>query len=386
MSLAARVVLVTLTVAAASACARAGAGVATELKDPHGISRLELIGEFNIPALTSFDKLTAARFGGISGLTLDARTGELLGICDDAELPRVFVFKLPPYEPGAFRVDLYAYLPLPRHASAPAQLDSEAIAMTRGGRLFVASEGIQRQEPRLPPAIVEYSRSYAFVRQLAVPSKFIPTATGEVTSGVRNNAAFESLTFTPDERKLFTAAESPLVQDGPAATTTSGALTRILEYEASGDTFEPRREFAYPLDPLGRLPFTPGFNVTGLVELLALSDTELLTMERGFAQEANNGPRSTNRIKVFRASLDGVTDVSGLETLRGNKVVAARKQLLLDLGTVKGLSPELAELDNFEGMTFGPRLADGSRTLLLVSDDNFNPRQRTSFLLFRIVP
>jgi hypothetical protein len=31
--------------------------------------------------------------------------------------------------------------------------------------------------------------------------------------------------------------------------------------------------------------------------------------------------------------------------------------------------------DNWEGITAGPELADGRRSLLLVSDDNFNPRQ-----------
>ena len=41
-------------------------------------------------------------------------------------------------------------------------------------------------------------------------------------------------------------------------------------------------------------------------------------------------------------------------------------------------------LENFEGMGFGPPLPDGSRTLLLVSDDNFSQRQRTTFLLFRL--
>jgi hypothetical protein len=35
-------------------------------------------------------------------------------------------------------------------------------------------------------------------------------------------------------------------------------------------------------------------------------------------------------------------------------------------------------------MTFGPRLPDGRATLLLVSDDNFSPAQRTWFLLFAI--
>jgi 3-phytase len=33
-------------------------------------------------------------------------------------------------------------------------------------------------------------------------------------------------------------------------------------------------------------------------------------------------------------------------------------------------------------MTFGPRLRDGRRTLLLVSDNNFAATQFTQFLLF----
>jgi len=33
--------------------------------------------------------------------------------------------------------------------------------------------------------------------------------------------------------------------------------------------------------------------------------------------------------------------------------------------------------DNWEGMAWGPRLADGRPALVLVSDDNFNPVQRS---------
>jgi hypothetical protein len=35
-------------------------------------------------------------------------------------------------------------------------------------------------------------------------------------------------------------------------------------------------------------------------------------------------------------------------------------------------------------MTFGPRLADGRRSLVLLSDDNFNPAQLTLFLAFAV--
>ena len=56
------------------------------------------------------------------------------------------------------------------------------------------------------------------------------------------------------------------------------------------------------------------------------------------------------------------------------------KALVLDLDDVAG--DEGLTLDNIEGMTLGPRLPDGSRALLLVSDNNFTPGQVSQFLLF----
>jgi hypothetical protein len=351
---------------------------------PGTVTALELLAEYSVPPLTPFDKLTESRFGGISALAVDSRSGELLGLSDDRDYPRLFIFRPLHVDATPFRVDLHAYMPLPAHPDAPAGLDPEGIAITRDGRLFISSEGLQEVEPRVPPAIVEYTRNYSFVRQLDVPAKFIPPSSGPITRGVRNNAGFESLTLTPDERRLFTAAESPLAQDGPEATIDSGALVRVVEYVVSGDTYAPAREFAYPVDPLGPIDFVPGFAVIGLVELLALGDAEFLAMERGFAQD-QGGTRTVNRIRIFRMSIDGATDVSGFDSIRGRRVVPARKTLVLDLSTAEGMSPELAPLDNFEGMVFGPDLPDGSRSLIIVSDDNFNPAQRTWFLLFRVI-
>ena len=56
----------------------------------------------------------------------------------------------------------------------------------------------------------------------------------------------------------------------------------------------------------------------------------------------------------------------------------ARKTLLLDLDEL-GIP-----LDNVEGMTFGPRLPDGRRSVVLVSDNNFAASQFTQFLLFAL--
>ena len=43
------------------------------------------------------------------------------------------------------------------------------------------------------------------------------------------------------------------------------------------------------------------------------------------------------------------------------------------------------KLDNTEGMTFGPRLPNGNRTLVFVSDDNFRKSQITQFLAFEVI-
>jgi hypothetical protein len=59
-------------------------------------------------------------------------------------------------------------------------------------------------------------------------------------------------------------------------------------------------------------------------------------------------------------------------------IVPVQKRLLLDLDTL-GI-----ELENLEGMTLGPRLADGSQTLVVISDDNFSADQKTQVLLFKL--
>lgn len=41
-------------------------------------------------------------------------------------------------------------------------------------------------------------------------------------------------------------------------------------------------------------------------------------------------------------------------------------------------------LDNMEAMSWGPDLPNGNRSLVLVSDNNFNDSQRTLFMAFEV--
>ena len=120
------------------------------------------------------------------------------------------------------------------------------------------------------------------------------------------------------------------------------------------------------------------FAVNGLVELLPFNDEFMLSMERSFSVGA---PGTGNTIKLYSVASPGRRRTStALDSLAGllGSIRPAKKTLLLDLRTL-GIP-----LDNVEGMTIGPTLPDGRRSLVLVSDNNFAASQFTQFLLFAL--
>ena len=113
------------------------------------------------------------------------------------------------------------------------------------------------------------------------------------------------------------------------------------------------------------------FTVNGLVEILPVNRGFLLSMERSFSVG------SGNTVRIHSVALPGADDVTGVPDLDAvAPVQPASKSLVLDLDDL-GLT-----LDNLEGMTLGPRLPDGGRALVLMSDNNFTPGQVSQFLLF----
>jgi 3-phytase len=324
---------------------------------------------------------TALRFGGLSGMVSLGDGRELLAISDDSESPRVLRLRVT--DTPAWSLQQLGSIRLQPDDNAPARLDPEGIALTAEGHILISSEGISTAAVRLPPSITEYSPDGAYVRQLPVRARFVQNPVGTLTTGVRPNAGFESLTTTPDFAQLFTAAELSLLQDGDGDPFSTAPRTRMLEYVQRGGTYHPAREFVYELDPLPRPAFRSGFAVNGLVELLALSQSELLALERAFV-ESQDKSATINRIRLFRISLDGATDVSGVDALSSaGRTTPVSKVLLSDLNELRGLSPRLANLDNFEGLAWGPRDANGVRPLIVVSDDNFNASQVTAFLFLQ---
>ena len=204
-----------------------------------------------------------------------------------------------------------------------------------------------------------YSLNGSFLGSLPVPQEFLATA--DRSSGVRQNLGFESAGVSRDGRFAFIATENALYQDGPPATVSDGSPARILRYNLKTGRLD--RQWVYETDPVAQPPVpATAFSVNGLVELLPLDDDHLIAMERSFSVGA---PGTGNTIKLYEVALPGRTNV-------------ARKRLLLDLDEL-GIP-----LDNVEGLTFGPRLRHGRRSVVLVSDNNFAASQFTQFLLFTL--
>ena len=208
-----------------------------------------------------------------------------------------------------------------------------------------------------------------FIRELGTPQKYFPVSGG--SAGIRNNLAFESLSLSADAKTLYTATENALVQDGPAASLADASPSRVLQFSLKNG--KAQDEHIYKTDKVAVDPVPAGsFTTNGLVEILALGEDEFLTLERSFSTGVGNA------IKIYRTTTEDASNVRKLESIAGKKVRSMRKKLVLDLATL-GVT-----LDNIEGMTFGPRLPSGERSLILVSDNNFSATQLTQFLAFAI--
>jgi hypothetical protein len=253
----------------------------------------------------------------------------------------------------------------------PSTFDLEGM-VALGHTLFVSSEG--DATAGVDPFVAVFGPERRLMEPLALPPGFARSPDG--ASGIRNNLAFESLAITPDGRFLFTGTESALLQDGPIATPEAGTTARILRFDRRDGVFD--AQFAYPLDPVhASSPLPGGLETNGLSELLAISGEHLLSLERDFVA----GAFPAHSIKLFDVCLQGATDISSIASLADTDtpVTPAGKRLIGDLADL------VPRLDNVEGMTFGPTLPSGERTLIFVSDDNFAPqRQVTQVLAFAV--
>jgi 3-phytase len=86
-------------------------------------------------------------------------------------------------------------------------------------------------------------------------------------------------------------------------------------------------------------------------------------------------PGAGYKIRIFDATTRGASRVQHVDSLTSAAIRPMPKRLLVDLDDLS-----LPTVYNVEGMTWGPRLPTGERTLVLVSDDNFSSDEVTQVI------
>ena len=350
---------------------------------------LEFIDDFNPPRPPGAEASTGLApsaawdraLGGLSGLFYSAPEALLYAISDDRGRypPRLYTFGVELGE-RALRIVPRGIVWL--HESVPTgtliEMDGEGLG-GNGQTLFMSLEGNAEPPSQRETRVFRVARDGLVTGQLSVPPAFRPAASGQPPRGARANLGFEGLSLSPSGRFLLASAEVALFQDGAPATFDEGTLVRFARWDLqqSGDA----TEYHYRTDPVVPRLDAPSVAHTGVSEVLALDDGRLLVMERAYVAA---GERRVNTIRLFEVELPAVAGAPA--ALDGGAALPfVPKRLVLDLADVVARFDDgLQELDNFEGMTLGPRLPSGNPSVLLVSDDNFSASQRTVFLAFEL--
>ncbi len=259
----------------------------------------------------------------------------------------------------------------------PGRLDPEGFRLVRRP----GHEALLAISDEYGPRVDLFDLTGKRVKKLKVPGKFeIDAPSGDAiaeahdnTKGRQPNSGFEGLAISPDGKTLYAITQKPLLQDGVIENDKLlGQLNRILRIDlASGDT----KEFVYPLESLK----------TGVSEILCVNERQALVLDRdsGAGEEA-----LVKRLALI--DFDGATDVSEIQSLPSqseelpSEIRPVAKRPFLDLLDPRfGIAGETTPA-KFEGLTFGPDLADGRKTLLVAVDNDFVKEHPIRFYMFAV--
>ncbi|HEU4576167.1 MAG TPA: esterase-like activity of phytase family protein [Chitinophagaceae bacterium] len=351
------------------------------------ISQLRFLSEFDVPHAKLFENTTV---GGLSGIDYDSARNVYYLISDDRSALNPARFYTAKIHLSGNAIDSVEFIAVhsllqqngevyPNSSQDPSRTpDPEAMRYNPlQDELVWSSEGERIVKPGTTvlenPSVTVINMDGRYKDSFALPAMM---QMQHVEQGPRQNGVFEGMTFADNYKTLFVNVEEPLYQDGPrAATGDSTALIRIIKYNTL--SHQPVAQYAYRTEAVAHPANPPGaFKINGVPDILSVGNDQLLVIERSFS---TGRPACT--IRVFMADLKQATDISGNTSLQANPPASlvSKKRLLNmdDLGRY---------IDNVEGVTFGPVLSNGHRTLIFVADDNFSPFEKTQFLLFEVIP
>ncbi|CAM4297955.1 esterase-like activity of phytase family protein [Zobellia roscoffensis] len=341
----------------------------------NSISSLEYVDEFVLPDSTMY---ADTQVGGLSAI--DYADGKWYMISDDPKAPIRFYNADIQFDDNGFNnVAINGVTELLSGGNLPfadGEVDPEAIRITPGGSVLWSSEG--NVNGGVDPFVRIADMDGSYKSSISISNKFKVDA--DENRGPRHNGVIEGLSVAHDKNGYWASMELPLAQDGPEPMVEdTDSPVRIVHIDDSGAF---GKEFAYELDPIARKFNETSFTVNGIVEILEYDTDKFLVLERSFSTGYADGG---NDVKIYDVDASGATDVSGMDSLLDADYKKATKKLLFDFESVRNQLTD-GVVDNIEGITFGPELENGNRSLVLVADNNFSAfgPQLNQFILLEV--
>lgn len=352
-----------------------------------GISRLKFLDAYVIKHDLPFEGTIV---GGLSGIDYDTRTNKYFIICDERSYPSPARFYTAAIDIKNSKIDKVRFLSVhtlkqPDGAVFPSfsqnaqrTPDPESIRYNASTNSLVwTSEGDRGMRNKKMvyqnPYVYEMDLQGNFKDSFFVPANLHMYAEEK---GARENGVFEGSSYTDNYQYLYVSMEQPIFEDGPVPTTTySGAPVRFTKFDTK--TKKPVAQYAYQLDAVAAAPKKEtGFYINGISEILSVGNNQFLVLERSFSEGTFK-----NTIKIYLADFTDATDVSDVAGLHLDKMHRpAVKKLLYNTDNL-GMY-----IDNVEGITFGPVLPNGHRSLILIVDNNFKSFEKSQVFLFEVTP
>jgi hypothetical protein len=352
----------------------------------NNIGSLRFINEYVYP---NGRELNGTTIGGLSGIDYDPKTSQYYLICDDPSArgsARFYSARINITEKGIDSVEFTGVTILKNRNGVPypdinkdrihsADLEAMRYDPTRNEMIW-SSEGQRRpREKEMQDAeIVIISPDGQYKDSFELPANLHVHTT---ENGPRHNSVLEGLSFDEDYSHVYISLEEPLYEDGPkAGTGDSTSWVRFLKFDRS--TRKQVAQYAYEISAVPYPADPPGaFKVNGVSDILYIGHNQFIVIERAYSSG-----RKPSDIRVYLADANGAVDISRNPSLKDQPAAKPiSKKLILDMN--KSLD---RYIDNIEGVTFGPLLANGHRTLIFVSDNNFDITQKNQFFLYEILP
>jgi len=175
------------------------------------------------------------------------------------------------------------------------------------------------------------------------------------------NSGYESLAYCDATQTIWTCTENVMQKDRESVYVDSAAIIRLQAYDTKLNKIA---EYAYRLDPPAYTNRRPKHYAHGVSELLALDNGSLLVLEREFYV-----PKSiVGAFVICKLYEIFPSDSSrfGAEMMNEAYPVPVKKNKICEWDSKFSLFNR--SLANYEGMCLGPKLADGSQTIILVAD------------------